>query len=128
MSDRRTSEDRRTRHLISEALERRGERRGEERRDSPRRPARFLISDGRGGVVEVEGDLGLGGASWESAAPPRGNTVELACTLPEAGVVVARLEVVRREARGQKTRLHGSFAGMNVETELRLARWLDGQG
>jgi len=126
MNDRRKPEDRRRRDLIPEALERsRGERRQAERRDSPRLPARFLVSDGRGGGVEVEGDLGLGGASWESAAPPRSDTLELACTLPEDGVVVARMHIVRREARGQRTRLHANFAGMNVETELRLARWLD---
>ena len=43
-------------------------------------------------------------------------------------MVVARVNIVRRETRGPKTRLHAAFTQMNVETELRLARWLDGAG
>lgn len=74
----------------------------------------------------MQGELGLGGASWCQTTPvsPR---YEVSFQLPEmAEDVVARAEVVRTEPEATSTRVRVKFVGLPLVVELALARFVEG--
>ena len=85
-SERRSRIDRRHLNLVREPLERFGERRGEERRTSPRVTQRLWVVDpNETGLPQVhEGEIGLGGASWWTRYPPLSDRVDSTSACPRA--------------------------------------------
>lgn len=122
MADRRAGKDRRARNLIPEPIERKANRRRGDRRESPRLPA-TLVVDG----AEVQGELGLGGASFTTARPPAGDELTVRCALPGA-TLETKARVLRRTAHGARTTVHLAFGELPLDVELALAKWLDGAG
>ena len=97
MTDRR-AQNRRTRSLIPEPLTRKRDRRDEERRDSPRREIALDVREPGRKSRSCMGDLSVGGASFVTTAPPRGDSVELLFTVPTfTGPIIASAVVVSRK-------------------------------
>ncbi len=106
MADRRTK-DRRRLPLVSEPLERQGQRRTGARRQSPRGPAVLRVAfDGH--EMTVDGERGLGGASFLTRLPPGREAVEVAFAAGEA-TLVAQARVVGRHDAGPLTRVRLAF-------------------
>ena len=125
MSDRRTG-PRRTRHLVPEPLTRRSDRRGDERRDSPRVEIALDVREPGKKSRSVLGDLSLGGASFVTTAPPLGDGLELMFTIPTfAGPIIASAAVVARQGAKKGTQVSVVFTDLEVEAELAIAQWLD---
>lgn len=116
MSDRR-HEDRRTNPAVPEPLERKRERRQGDRRDSLRKPARFRWVAGSTSV-DVEGEVGLGGASFIDSSSPAGpGVLELS--------VGAQTLHLHGAVNAGTTPRHVHFDELDTATELALAKWLD---
>ena len=128
MDDRRSGNERRLETLIDEAVSRRRERRQEERRDSLRSLKRFWVRPLRGGVFEAhEGDVSLYGAGYLSLHPPTERELEFGMWVPGLNRelrTVAR--VVNRRDVGTASTVHLKFDGLDTESELALAKFLDG--
>jgi hypothetical protein len=125
--DRRAME-RRAMGLVPEAIERKSERREEERRSSPRVPRRLWVVDSNeAGVPKVfEGEVGLGGASWNTAFPPLSEHFEVRFRVPDHDEEVklpARL--ARVVAMGDDNRVQVVFTDLPLRHELAIARYLD---
>ncbi len=110
-------------------VEKRRQAAGDERRDSPRVPMRFLVRDiGRpsGDWEEREGDLSLGGISWKGKTAPHGTEVDVRFRLPRVPEEVrARGEILRVKAEGLGIIFHLRFTRLEVKNELAIARYLD---
>lgn len=129
MIDRRAGQDRRHRHLIPEPLERRRERRGAERRDSPRREIALDVREPGRPARSCQGDLSLGGVAFVTAAPPAGDAVELLFSVPTyVGPIAARGTVVSRRKVKKGTQLGVLFTDIDVEAELAIAEWFEAPG
>jgi hypothetical protein len=123
--DRRLTQ-RRQRDLVPEPLTRRRERRGEERRDSPRREIALDVREPGRRSRPCMGDLSTGGASFVTTAPPAGDTVELMFSIPTyVGPVTALATVVGRRGVEKGTLVSVVFTDLDVEAELAIAQWFD---
>jgi PilZ domain len=129
MAERRVNPERRTRVLIPESLERRGERRqgvSQERRDSPRRGIALDVREPGGTSRSCQGDLSVSGASFVTTAPPAGELVQLMFSLPTyAGPIVASACVVSRCGALLGTQVGVAFTDIDVEAQLAIAQWVD---
>jgi hypothetical protein len=125
MAERRVT-NRRTRNLVPEPLTRKKERREEERRDSPRIEVALDVREpGKAGRSCV-GNLSIGGASFVTAEPMTGDTVELMFSIPTyVGPIVAKAVVVGRQTFGQRQQVNVVFVDLDVEIELAIAQWFD---
>lgn len=125
MTDRRLA-DRRNRPLVAEALTRRRERRGDERRDSPRREIALDVREPGQKSRPCIGDLSVSGASFITMAPPVSDSVELMFTVPTyAGPVIASAVVVARRGVAKGTQVSVVFTDIDIEAELAVAQWFD---
>lgn len=116
----RRQRDRRSNFNVPEPIERKRERRQGDRRDSDRRKGTFVVRDGEA-LLDVEGEVGLGGASFTVVKA-------LASSTPVVEVKVGR-STVRMQGKVTKSsggEVHVRFGELDTETELKLARWLDG--
>lgn len=113
MAERRRS-DRRTNNAVPEPIERKRERRQGDRRDSERRKTKFVVND-----VEVEGEVGLGGASFTAAKAVSSSTLTIELKIGKSSLQLSGkvLEPGRE--------VHLSFGELDTDTELKLAKWLD---
>lgn len=119
----RRRQNRRVNPAVPEPLERKQERRGGDRRDSVRKRASFVVEHGSS-RDQVEGEVGLGGASFTFAAK-----------LEEKAVVI-ELELGRKTLRlpgtvvgakpGRDGLRHVTLGELETRSELSLAKWLDG--
>jgi hypothetical protein len=125
MTDRRTT-NRRTRELVPEPLTRRRERRGDERRDSPRREIALDVREPGKKSRSCMGDLSVGGASFVTTSPPAGDSVELMFNIPTyVGPIVASAAVIARRGLEKGTQLSVVFTDLEVDAELAIAQWFD---
>jgi hypothetical protein len=125
MNDRRTG-PRRTRELVPEPLTRKRERRGDERRDSPRCEIALDVREPGRKSRPVTGDLSIGGASFVTTAPPMGDALELMFTIPTyAGPIITSGVIVARRGSTKGTQVSVVFTDLEVEAELAIAQWLD---
>src|SRR5688572_17746884 len=93
------------------------DQRGDERRDSPRVPMRFLVRDvvEGGSYLEREGDLSLGGIYWKGKYPPFGTQVEVRFRLPGVPKEIrARGEIIRVMEKGHDLDFHVRFVELDV--------------
>ncbi|RLB59021.1 MAG: PilZ domain-containing protein [Deltaproteobacteria bacterium] len=122
MPDRRKSNDRR------------GPRRGEERRlgdrrESHRLPIDVEVRQGNAPFSSHQGNIGIGGVFFKTPLDlPTGALVQLRFTLPDnseaiqaKGEVVEITAVGRPEDRGTRVR----FIDLDIKNELAIARFLD---
>lgn len=125
MTDRRRT-DRRTLHLVPEPLTRKRERRGDERRDSPRKDIGLDVREPGRKSRSCRGDLSVAGASFVTTMPPAGDLVELLFTVPTyAGPIIANAIVVARRELEAGTQVSVVFVDLEVEAELAIAQWFD---
>ncbi len=125
MTDRRVAE-RRTRPLVAEALTRKKERRGDERRDSPRREIALDVREPGQKTRSCLGDLSISGASFVTSCPPAGDAVELMFSVPTySGPIVASAVIVARRGAEKGTQVSVVFTDIDVEAELAIAQWFD---
>lgn len=123
MPERRKT-DRRSNPAVPEPLERKKERRQGDRRDSLRKKGSFVVIDGHT-KHEVDGEVGLGGASFTLPGAPR--TEALLVEL-RVGTTTLELPGTVTEARAARTavrHVHVKFDELDHRTELALAKWLD---
>lgn len=125
--DRRSRIDRRRLNLVPEPLERYSERRGDERRTSPRVSQRLWVVDpNESGVPQVhEGEIGLGGASWWTRYPPLAERVDVHFRLPDGFEFRTRARVLRVLDDGDDHRVQVRFTDVSLKDELALARYLE---
>ncbi|MFT3713993.1 MAG: PilZ domain-containing protein [Archangium sp.] len=125
MNERRTG-PRRLRPLVPEPLTRKRERRGDERRDSPRCDIALDVREPGKKSRPVTGDLSIGGASLVTTAPPLGDAIELMFTIPTfAGPIIASGVIVARRGTAKGTQVSVVFTDLDVEAELAIAQFLD---
>ncbi|MEW5738874.1 MAG: PilZ domain-containing protein [Myxococcota bacterium] len=125
MRDRRTGSDRRERHLIPEALERKRERRGDDRRDSPRRQVALDVREPGKKSRSCVGNLSIDGAAFVTTTPPAGDVVELMFSVPTyVGPIVTRGHVVGRTGLSAGIQVSVVFPDIDVEAQLAVAEWL----
>ncbi len=126
MTERRIG-SRRTRDLVPEPLTRKRERRGDERRDSPRREIALDVRESGRKSRSCMGDLSVGGASYVTALPPEGNSVELLFHVPTyVGPIIANAVVVARQQLDPVSmQVSVVFIDLDVEAELAIAEWFD---
>lgn len=127
MTERRIG-SRRTRDLIPEPLTRKRERRGDERRDSPRWEVALDVREPGRPSRSCMGDLSVAGASFVTPEPPLGDAVELLFNVPTyAGPIIASAVVVARNASpdGKGVHVNVVFTDLEVEAELAIAQWFD---
>lgn len=101
---------------------------GDERRESPRIPMRLLVRDvSLGGSFEArDGNFSLGGFYYREAHPPQGSHVEVRFVLPGSREEIQALgEVLRVDRTGDGFGVHLRFAGLTLEQERVIARFLD---
>lgn len=118
MSDRRRT-DRRTNAAVPEPLERKRDRRAEDRRDSWRRVTKLTVVVGTS-RQSVDAELGLGGASFSPTRPFTERTVVLELSVGPTTTLSLPAQVTRVAQR-----THVRFEALDTKTELALARWLD---
>jgi uncharacterized protein (TIGR02266 family) len=127
MSERRASERRILAKRPSDPAPGR-DRRGAERRDSPRVPMQFLVRnlEEGGSYQERQGDLSLGGIYWTDRYPPEGSEVDVRFRLPRTPREIrARGEIIRVEQEQGGIGYHVRFTELEVESELTIARFLE---
>lgn len=125
-AERRTGTERRLRALVPEPLTRKQERRGDERRDWPRRDIALDVREPGQRARAVLGDLSVGGASFITTAPPLGDSLELLFSIPTyVGPIDARAVVVGRRGVERGTLVSVVFTDLEVEAELAIAQWFD---
>jgi len=106
------------------------ERSEDERRDSARVPIRILVRDLEvgGSFEERPGNLALGGVYFTEGHPPIGNRIEVRFLVPGTAVEVRATGEVLRVTRESGTfGAHVRFTELPLETELALARFLEGK-
>lgn len=124
----RRRRERRQDPRLREPLERKGDRRSEDRRDSSR-PFRNLFVESSLAPLPIQhrASISLQGARWVTELPPPEVNITLHLQLPDMAtesIIAARIE--RREELGDgNTELYAAFVGMDVKTELALARFID---
>ncbi|GMU58936.1 MAG: hypothetical protein AMXMBFR34_06990 [Myxococcaceae bacterium] len=125
MRDRRVRSERRERHLIPEPLERKKERRGDERRDSPRRLIALDVREPGKRSRSCVGDLSVDGAAFVTTTPPAGEVVEVMFCVPTyVGPIVTRGQIVARNGLKAGVQVSVTFPEMDVEAQLAVAEWL----
>jgi hypothetical protein len=100
---------------------------GSERRESPRVPMRLLVrnlAEG-GSSVECDGDLSLGGVSFQGAPPSAGSRYEVSFRLPhvEHELRVQGESLPMGGSSGSRVQLR--FVDLDTVTELAIAKYLD---
>jgi hypothetical protein len=103
----------------------------DERRDSQRVPFRFQVREAAvgGSFVEREGNLALGGIDYAGRHPPVGAVVEVRFLIPgHFEEIMALGEVLRVSLEGERFGAHIRFTAIPVESELAVARYLQGAG
>ena len=101
----------------------------DERRDSLRVPFRFQVREAKvgGSFVEREGNLALGGIYYAGLHPPLGAVVEVRFLIPgHLDEIMARGEVLRVSREGERYGAHLRFTDIPIESELAVARYLQG--
>jgi len=127
LSNRRSNE-RRWRTDPPEPLERRAERRREDRRSSFRAVRRVTVVEAPDGVVrEFSANLSLEGAQFIAPAALISSQVEVRLQLPEMEELRMPGQVTRMDPVGRATAIHVRFDALDVRTELALARMLDAE-
>jgi len=122
MAERRKSQ-RRTNPAVPEPLERRRDRRAEERRESTRRATELVVKSGAA-RYPTTGELGLGGASFKlPVQPPKQLIIELSLE-GRAHSLPASVTSGRSTKNGFD--VHVAFEELSTPTELAVAKWLDG--
>ncbi|MCC6337056.1 MAG: PilZ domain-containing protein [Myxococcales bacterium] len=125
MRDRRVRSERRERHLIPEPLERKKERREDERRDSPRRLIALDVREPGKKSRSCMGDLSVEGAAFVTTTPPAGDVVELMFSVPTyVGPIVTRGQVVGRHGLRTGVQVSAVFPDIDAEAQLAIAEWL----
>ncbi len=102
----------------------------DDRRDSERVPIKLLVRDAAlgGSFEEREGNLALGGVFFTEGHPPYGNRVEVRFIIPGTRKEVrAAGEILRVSREGEAFGAHVKFRDLPLETELAIARFLQGQ-
>lgn len=126
MPERRTGLDRRRRHLVPEALERKKERRISERRDFPRRTVALDVREPGKKSRSCIGNLSPEGAAFVTTTPPEGDVVELMVSIPTyVGPIVTRGHVVGRTRLENGVLVSLVFPDIDVEAQLAIAQWLE---
>lgn len=123
MPERRKT-DRRSNPAVPEPLERKKERRQGDRRDSLRKKASFVVRDGSA-RHEVDGELGLGGASFILPGAPQNAALLVELTVGKATLQLSGTVTEVRAARTAVRHVHLQFGELDTRTELALAKWLD---
>ena len=103
---------------------------GDDRRDSGRVVIRLMVREleAGGSYEERDGNLALGGVYFTEGHPPVGNRVELRFFLPgTSDEIRVQGEVVQVTREGSAFGAHVRFADMPLETELAIARSLEGR-
>ncbi len=101
-----------------------------DRRDSRRVPIRLMVRDAAlgGSFDERAGNLSLGGIYFTEGHPPFGTRVEIRFLLPgHAEEVRAVGEILRVSRQGEAFGAHVRFEDLSLETELAIARFLEGE-
>lgn len=102
----------------------------DDRRDSVRVPIRVMVRDLElgGSFEERPGNLSLGGVHFTEGHPPIGNRIEVRFLLPGTSFEVrATGEVLRVTREGSAFGATVRFHDLPVETELAIARFLEGR-
>ncbi len=100
-----------------------------DRRESLRVPIRLMIRDAAlgGSFDERTGNLGLGGVYFTEGHPPHGTRVEIRFILPGQRMEVRAVgEILRVSREGDAFGAHVRFQDLPLETELAIARFLEG--
>jgi hypothetical protein len=106
----------------------RRERRDSERRESPRLPIKVMVKNTQSQqFVSMEGDISVGGMSFTDTLPFEGKTIAMKFRLPgrDTDVQVQGAVVQVRQQTGGKYSVHVRFDGLDIETELAIARFID---
>ena len=122
------SKERRGDAKLSDPIDRKSERRNDDRRDSPRVPMKFLLRDLKDdtGWHEREGDISLGGISWRGKYPAMGHDVEVRFRLPGTPREIrASGEIIRVVQQTGSIDFHVRFTELDIRAELAIARFLD---
>jgi hypothetical protein len=102
----------------------------DDRRDSDRVPCKFLVRESAlgGSFEEREGNLSIGGVYFAGLHPPTGSVIEVRFFVPgHEQEIEARGEVVRVSREGDQFGAHIRFTDILLESELALARFLQGR-
>ena len=106
-----------------------GQDRQTDRRESPRLPVKLWVRDPAvgGSFEERSGDIGVGGLYFLGDHPPVGNLVEARFTVPgREGDIRFKGEVIRVEPADRgRYNAHLRFVGLDVKTELAIAKYVD---
>jgi len=103
----------------------------DDRRDSDRVPCKFLVREAaQGGSFEERiGNLSIGGVYFAGLHPPTGSVIEVRFFVPgHESEIEARGEVIRVSREGEQFGAHIRFTDILLESELALARFLQGRG
>lgn len=102
----------------------------DDRRDSDRVPCKFLVRESAlgGSFEERMGNLSIGGVYFAGLHPPTGSLVEVRFFVPgHEAEIEARGEVIRVSREGDQFGAHIRFTDILLESELALARFLQGK-
>lgn len=121
MSERR-HQNRRTNPAVPEPLQRKKERREGDRRDSVRKKASFVVAHGDS-RDQVEGEIGLGGASFTFAAALEEKALVLELKLGRKTLKLSGTLVGAQAGRAGLR--HVKLDELETRAELALAKWLD---
>jgi uncharacterized protein (TIGR02266 family) len=105
-----------------------GQRRAEERRESPRVPMRIRVrrENSSQAFDSREGNISLGGFAWFGTSLSVGMKVEARFTLPgSTDELQVRGEVLHVAHGSRGSSAHVRFLDLPVETEMLIARYLD---
>ncbi len=105
-----------------------GQRRAEERRESPRVPMRIRVrrENSTQAFDSREGNISLGGFAWFGTSLSVGMKVEARFTLPgSTDELQVRGEVLHVAHGSRGSSAHVRFLDLPVETEMLIARYLD---
>jgi hypothetical protein len=120
----RRSQNRRVNPAVPEPLERRRERRQGDRRDSARKKTSFVVAHGDSRDL-VEGEIGLGGASFIFASPLEEKSIVLELKLGRKTLKLKGTTVNTPNGRKGGVR-HVQLDDLDTRAALSLAKWLDG--
>lgn len=100
-----------------------------DRRDSLRIALPLLVREEElgGSFEERPGNVGLGGVYFEALHPPAGNRLDVRFILPgRRDEIQALAEVLRVTREGERFGAHLRFVDLPLDTELEIARFLQG--